>query len=60
MTLIQPDEVFDWDVAEFEVCVAAAMHQAEGDGATIRFRAMRFPKISFGASSHILGARHRI
>ena len=57
-TLVDPNQVRNGDLAEFEVCVAAAMHQAEGDGATIRFRTMRFPKISFGASSQSLRARH--
>ena len=29
-TLVDPNQVRNGDLAEFEVCVAAAMHQAEG------------------------------
>jgi hypothetical protein len=33
--LIEPNEVFDRDVAEFEVSRAAFLHQAEGDGGAV-------------------------
>jgi hypothetical protein len=35
VTLIHPDEVFDGDIAKLEIGLAAAVHQAEGDGLTV-------------------------